>query len=53
MKIVPVDQIQPGMILAKPICSEKDGLVLLQAKKELKQAHIEKIKELEYDYLYL
>ncbi|MGE5605697.1 MAG: hypothetical protein ACM3YE_08410 [Bacteroidota bacterium] len=53
MQVVSTDAIRPGMILAKPICRRIDGVVLLQENIELKQNYIEKIKQLNYDYVWI
>ncbi|MGE5581427.1 MAG: HD-GYP domain-containing protein [Bacillota bacterium] len=46
MQAIPVEALKSGMILAKPIRREKDGLVLLQDKTVIKQLYIDKIKAL-------
>lgn len=53
MQVVPVDTVKPGMILAKPICRKNDGVVLLQENIELKPNYINKIKMLNYDFVWI
>lgn len=48
MKVIPIDELEPGMILAKPILRERDGAILLQDRIELKPSYIEKIRSLSY-----
>lgn len=44
--MISIADVKPGMILAKPICRKKDGIVLLQDNIELKEVYIEKIRAL-------
>jgi HD-GYP domain-containing protein (c-di-GMP phosphodiesterase class II) len=53
MPMISIAQVKPGMILAKPICRPKDGLILLQNNIELKQSYIEKIKALNLDSIWV
>ncbi|HEX7714847.1 MAG TPA: HD domain-containing phosphohydrolase, partial [Bacillota bacterium] len=48
MRVIPIEELEPGMILAKPILRERDGAILLQDRIELKPSYIERIKSLNY-----
>lgn len=53
MQVIPTDAIKPGMILAKPIYRKTDGVILLQENVELRESYINKIKQLDYDYVWI
>lgn len=53
MQVIPIEEVMPGMRLAKPVCGEEDGRVLLEANVELKQSYIERIRALKYGHLFI
>jgi HD-GYP domain-containing protein (c-di-GMP phosphodiesterase class II) len=53
MRIIPIDEIKPGMKLARTVYREDDGGVLLRPNIELKPNYIERIKELKYSHIYI
>lgn len=53
MRLILIDEAQPGMILGKTIYREEDGQILLRANSVLKSHYIDKIKELKYEYIYI
>jgi len=53
MRLIHIDDAEPGMILAKSIFREENGLILLKAYSALKNSYIEKIKNLDYEYIYI
>ncbi len=53
MRIIPIDEVKPGMILGKPILRENDGTVLFQSNLKLKSLYIEKIKALNYHSIHI
>ncbi|HEX7712502.1 MAG TPA: HD domain-containing phosphohydrolase [Bacillota bacterium] len=52
MRITPIEEIKPGMKLARAVYREEDGSVLLRPNIELKSNYIERIKELKYSHVY-
>lgn len=52
MRITPIEEIKPGMKLARAVYREEDGSVLLRPNIELKMNYIERIKELKYSHVY-
>ncbi len=52
MKKVPMDKIEPGMKLAKPIMS-KGGMVLLSEGTELTEKWLERIQEMGLDGIFI
>ncbi|UMZ74867.1 HD-GYP domain-containing protein [Natranaerofaba carboxydovora] len=52
MRLVNIEEIEEGMMLAKPVYSEK-GTILLQEGATLKQQYIPKIEELGYSNVYI
>jgi HD-GYP domain-containing protein (c-di-GMP phosphodiesterase class II) len=53
MRIVPIDEVKPGMKLARTVYREDDGGVLLRPNIELKSNYIVHIKELKYSHIYI
>jgi HD-GYP domain len=53
MPIISFADVKPGMILAKPICRAKDGVILLQNNIELTQSYIDKMKGLNLDSIWV
>lgn len=53
MRLISIDEAQPGMILGKTILREEDGQILLRSNSILKAHYIQKIKELKYEYIYI
>jgi putative nucleotidyltransferase with HDIG domain len=53
MRIVSIDNVQPGMILAKPIYHHDDGKILLRENIKLKDAYINRLKDMQYTHLYI
>jgi putative nucleotidyltransferase with HDIG domain len=53
MRIISIDSVQPGMILAKPIYHYDDGKMLLRENIVLKDAYINRLKDLQYTHLYI
>ncbi len=53
MRLIPIEKVQPGMILGKTLYREEDGKVLLVKGTVLKVKYIEKMKSLGYLYLYI
>ncbi|MGE5581531.1 MAG: HD-GYP domain-containing protein [Bacillota bacterium] len=53
MRLIAVDQLQPGMKLSRAIFREEDGGVLLRPSIELKPSYIARIKELKYSQVYI
>ncbi|HEX3044216.1 MAG TPA: HD domain-containing phosphohydrolase [Bacillota bacterium] len=53
MRMIMLDDLKPGMKLAKTIYREDDGGVLLRANIELKPTYIDRIKELKYTHIYV
>ena len=53
MRLVSIDELQPGMKLARAIFREDDGGVLLRPNIELKPSYIDRIKELKYNHVYI
>ena len=52
MKKIPMDKIEPGMKLAKPIMS-KSGMVLLSEGTELTEKWIERIQDMDVDGIFI
>lgn len=53
MHLIPLDDMKPGMRLARTIYREDDGGVLLRPNIELKPTYITRIKELKYSHIYI
>ncbi len=53
MRLISVDELKPGMKLARAIFREDDGGVLLRPNIELKASYIERIKDLKYNNIYI
>ena len=53
MRLVPINEVQPGMVLAKTIYRPEDGRILLRADIVLKATYIRKVKNLNYEYIYI
>jgi HD-GYP domain-containing protein (c-di-GMP phosphodiesterase class II) len=53
MRLVTINHVKPGMILAKPIYHHDDGKVLLFDNVELKKSYIQRLKELNYTHIYI
>jgi HD-GYP domain-containing protein (c-di-GMP phosphodiesterase class II) len=53
MHIVPIEEAKPGMRLGRSIYHQEDGTVLFRAETELKSDCIERIKAMNYGYLYV
>jgi putative nucleotidyltransferase with HDIG domain len=53
MRIISIEDAQPGMVLAKPIYHLDDGKMLLRENIVLKDNYINRLKELQYTHLYI
>ena len=53
MRLIAMDELQPGMKLARAIFREDDGGILLRPNIELKPSYIDRIKELKYNNVYI
>lgn len=53
MRIVSIENVTPGMRLAKAIYREDDGNILLKPNAELTEYAIRRIRQLNYSYLYV
>ncbi|MCL6589501.1 MAG: HD domain-containing protein [Firmicutes bacterium] len=53
MRMIMLDDLKPGMRLAKTIYREDDGGILLRANIDLKPMYIERIKDLNYTHIYV
>lgn len=53
MRIVAIENVKPGMKLARAIFREQDGKILLRPNIELKLSYIQKIKDLKYQFIYI
>jgi HD-GYP domain-containing protein (c-di-GMP phosphodiesterase class II) len=53
MRMVSVKEIQPGMVLARPIYRAEDGRILLPANCKLKPSFIDKINDHGCSYIYI
>lgn len=53
MRLISIDELQPGMRLARAIFREDDGRVLLHPNIELKSSYVDRIKELKYHHIYI
>jgi HD-GYP domain-containing protein (c-di-GMP phosphodiesterase class II) len=53
MRLVEINQVKPGMVLAQPIYHFNDGKVLLYDNVELKKSYISRLKELKYTHIYI
>lgn len=53
MRIVDINHIKPGMILARPVFHPIDGKLLLHQNVKLQEQYIKRLKELQYTHLYI
>ncbi len=53
MRVITIDEIKPGMKLARTVYREDDGGVLLRPNIELKSNYVDRIKELKYSHIYV
>lgn len=53
LQLIPIEQVTPGMVLAKAIQRENDGKILLRDHTVLKPFYIQRIKNLNYSFLYV
>jgi HD-GYP domain-containing protein (c-di-GMP phosphodiesterase class II) len=53
MRLVEINHVKPGMILARPIYHHDDGKILLYDNVQLKRSYIQRLKELKYTYIYV
>ncbi len=53
MRVIPIENVKPGMKLARAIFRDQDGKILLLPKVVLKQSYIQKIKDLKYQFIYI
>lgn len=53
MRLVEINQVEPGMVLAQPIYQLDNGKVLLYNDVKLKKEYIKRLKELKYTYIYI
>ena len=53
MRYLPMDNVTEGMRLGKTVYREEDGQVLLTQGTRLKHSYIERLKMLNYDYIYI
>lgn len=53
MRVIPIENVKLGMRLARAIFRDQDGKVLLRPGVVLKQSYIQKIKDLEYQFIYI
>jgi HD-GYP domain-containing protein (c-di-GMP phosphodiesterase class II) len=53
MRKIPLTEIKPGMILAKPIFNKDNGRILLPANFEIKPSYIDKIKNYNCSFIYI
>lgn len=51
MRFIHIDEVKPGMKLGKPLYNENEGTILLQANVVLKPIYINRIKEMDYEYI--
>ncbi|TCL65948.1 metal dependent phosphohydrolase [Hydrogenispora ethanolica] len=53
MRLIPIDKVQPGMVLGKTLYREEDGKILLVKGTVLKYKYIERMKSFGFPYLYI
>ena len=53
MRLVAIDKVKPGMILALPIYDSQNGKKMLADQVKLNRYHLKRLKELHYTYLYI
>ncbi len=53
MRLIPIENVKPGMKLARAIFRNQDGKVLLRPSVVLKPSYIQKIKDLKYEFIYI
>lgn len=53
MRLIPIENVKPGMKLARAIFRDQDGKVLLRPSVVLKQSYIQKIRDLKYQFIYI
>jgi response regulator RpfG family c-di-GMP phosphodiesterase len=53
MRLIEINQVEPGMVLAQPIYHFDDGKVLLYNNVVLKKSYIRRLKDLKYTYIYI
>lgn len=53
MRLIPIENVKPGMKLARAVFRDQDGKVLLRPGVVIKPSYIQKFKELQYQYLYI
>ena len=53
MRLIPIENVKPGMKLARAIFRDQDSKVLLRPNVVLKPCYIQKIKDLKYQYIYI
>ena len=53
MRLLPIENVKPGMKLARAVFRDQDGKVLLRPGVVIKPSYIQKFKELQYQYLYI
>ncbi len=53
MRLIPIENVKPGMKLARAIFRDQDSKILLRPNVVLKPSYIQKIKDLKYQYIYI
>lgn len=53
MRLVSIENVKPGMKLARAIFRDQDGKILLRPQVVLKPSYIQKIKDLKYQFVYI
>lgn len=53
MRLIPIEKAEPGMKIGRAIYRDQDGKVLLRPNVILKPSYIQKIKDLNYQYIYI
>jgi putative nucleotidyltransferase with HDIG domain len=53
LRFISIDSVQAGMVLAKPIYHHDDGKILLRENIILKDAYINRLKDMQYTHLYI
>jgi HD-GYP domain-containing protein (c-di-GMP phosphodiesterase class II) len=53
MRLLGINHVKPGMILARPIYDLNNGNVLLYENVELKKVYVERLKKMKYTHIYI
>ncbi|HYH03458.1 MAG TPA: HD domain-containing phosphohydrolase, partial [Bacillota bacterium] len=53
MRLIDINHVKPGMVLARTIFHPTDGIVLLHQNVKLQEGYIKRLKDLQYTHLYI